>query len=45
MVVYTCIECQKEVKSEDVKKRVRCPFCGSKILYKKKITASVVKAI
>lgn len=45
MVSYKCIECQKEVKWETVKKRVRCPYCGSKILYKPRTTSSVVEAI
>lgn len=45
MVVYKCIECQKETKSETVKKRVRCAYCGSKILYKPRTTAAVVEAI
>jgi DNA-directed RNA polymerase subunit RPC12/RpoP len=33
---YTCLDCKKEVDSdnENVKKRIRCPFCGSKILLK-----------
>ena len=45
MVSYTCLDCQKEIKSELVKKRVRCPYCGSKILYKPRVTSAVVEAI
>jgi len=45
MVAYNCLECQKEVKHELVKKRVRCPFCGSKILYKPRTTSSIFEAI
>lgn len=45
MVVYKCIECQKEVKHEAVKKRVRCLYCGSKILYKPRTTNTIVEAV
>jgi DNA-directed RNA polymerase subunit RPC12/RpoP len=45
MVMYKCIECQNDVKSEDVKRRVRCPYCGNKILYKPRTISSVVPAI
>ena len=45
MVSYMCLDCQKEIKHEIVKKRVRCPYCGSKILYKPRSTSSVVDAI
>lgn len=45
MANYNCLECQKEVPFETVKKRVRCPYCGSKILYKPKITQTVVDAV
>ncbi len=45
MVSYLCMDCQKEIKHETVKKRVRCPYCGSKILYKPKVTNTTVDAI
>ena len=45
MVVYKCFNCDKIVKDEYVKKRVRCPYCGSKILFKPRVTSSKVKAI
>lgn len=45
MSVYKCLDCQKEIKFELVKKRVRCPFCGSKILYKPRVTSAVVDAV
>ncbi|MDK2849572.1 MAG: DNA-directed polymerase subunit [Candidatus Woesearchaeota archaeon] len=34
MVEYKCFICGKIVPYELVRKRVRCPYCGSKILYK-----------
>jgi len=45
MVSYHCMDCQKEIKHELVKKRVRCPYCGSKIVYKPRTTSTVVDAI
>ncbi|MBI5391381.1 DNA-directed RNA polymerase subunit P [Candidatus Woesearchaeota archaeon] len=45
MVAYKCIECQKEIKHDLVKKRVRCPYCGSKIVYKPRTTSTVVDAV
>ncbi len=45
MVNYMCLDCQKEIKFEIVKKRVRCPYCGSKILYKPRSTSAVVEAV
>lgn len=44
MVLYRCFDCRKEVKDDYIKRKVRCPFCGSKILYKARTVASKVKA-
>ena len=32
---YVCFKCGKTVDM-DISARVRCPFCGGKIIYKKK---------
>ncbi len=32
---YICFSCEKEVEL-DIRSRIRCPFCGGRILYKKK---------
>ena len=45
MVTYKCFTCDKIVKGEDIRKRVRCPYCGSKILFKPRVTNVKVKAI
>ncbi len=45
MTTYKCFNCDKTVKEEYVKKRVRCPYCGSKILFKPRITNVKVKAV
>lgn len=44
MVSYKCFTCGKEVKSDYLKKKIRCPYCGSKILYKIRSTHATVKA-
>ncbi|HEX33046.1 MAG TPA: DNA-directed RNA polymerase subunit P [Candidatus Aenigmarchaeota archaeon] len=33
--MYVCYNCGKELEPSDIKKRVRCPYCGSKLLFKK----------
>ena len=45
MTTYKCFNCDKTVKDEYIKKRVRCPYCGSKILFKPRITNVKVKAV
>ncbi|MCD6477991.1 MAG: DNA-directed RNA polymerase subunit P [Candidatus Aenigmarchaeota archaeon] len=34
--LYKCLRCGKDVSLEDVRKRVRCPYCGYRILIKKR---------
>jgi len=34
MVTYKCFNCGKEIESDMIRKRIRCPFCGGKILFK-----------
>lgn len=36
MIMYKCLKCAKEIKSEELKERIRCPFCGYRIVLKKK---------
>ncbi|MFO7710684.1 MAG: DNA-directed RNA polymerase subunit P [Candidatus Woesearchaeota archaeon] len=44
MVKYKCFECNKKVGDEFTRKRVRCPYCGSKILYKQRSVTTKLKA-
>jgi len=44
MVKYKCFLCNKNIKEDIVKRRVRCPYCGSKILFKPRQVATKVKA-
>lgn len=32
--MYKCFYCKKELKPEQLRKRVRCIYCGSKIIFK-----------
>jgi len=34
MAEYKCFTCGKDVDQTYVKRRVRCPYCGSKIVFK-----------
>ncbi len=44
MVEYKCFNCGKTISKELLRKRVRCPYCGSKILYKPRTKVTKVKA-
>ncbi len=44
MTKYKCFNCEKVIKEEYVKKKIRCPYCGSKILYKPRVMTTVIKA-
>jgi DNA-directed RNA polymerase subunit P len=32
--MYKCLQCGKEIDMENLKERIRCPFCGYRILMK-----------
>ena len=44
MVLYKCFQCNKEIEDSTLRKRVRCIYCGSKMLYKPRTTTTKVKA-
>lgn len=44
MTKYKCFNCNKRVGEEYVGKRVRCPYCGSKMLFKPRSVMTKVKA-
>ncbi len=35
-ILYVCMKCGKDVELDPQFKRVRCPFCGYKVLIKKR---------
>ncbi len=45
MTEYKCFSCNKIVTPEQMRKRVRCIYCGSKVLFKTRTIPKVVKAI
>ena len=45
MTTYKCFNCGKIIKEEYIRKRVRCPYCGSKIVYKPRVVNTKVKAV
>jgi len=44
MVEYKCFECNKKVSEEYHRKKIRCPYCGSKMLFKPRSSLTKVKA-
>ena len=44
MTAYKCFQCEKKVGDEYLRTKVRCPYCGSKLLYKERKTATKIKA-
>jgi len=44
MVLYKCFVCDKEIEDTSLRKRVRCMYCGSKLLFKPRTTTTIVKA-
>ncbi len=44
MASYKCFSCEREVKMDYVRKKIRCPYCGSKVLYKVRTVPATVKA-
>jgi DNA-directed RNA polymerase subunit RPC12/RpoP len=41
---YLCFDCGKKVDEEYTGTKIRCPYCGGKILYKDRRTVNNVKA-
>ncbi len=35
-MIYVCFDCKHEITDEELGKRIRCPYCGGKILFKKR---------
>jgi DNA-directed RNA polymerase subunit RPC12/RpoP len=45
MAEYKCLLCNKNINADYLKKRIRCPYCGSKIIFKPRTRSTTVKAI
>ena len=44
MVSYKCLMCNKKISETMQGKRVRCPYCGSKLLFKPRTAVTKVLA-
>ena len=44
-MAYRCFFCNKEIDPKYIKKKVQCPYCGSRIIYKERDTPLTLKAI
>lgn len=44
MAEYKCFDCNHKVGTEYLRKKVRCPYCGSKMLFKPRGVGTKVKA-
>lgn len=44
MADYRCFDCNKQIGPDYLRKKVRCPYCGSKVLFKPRISVTTVKA-
>lgn len=44
MTDYKCFQCTKMVSQTYLRKKVRCPYCGSKILFKARVAVTKIKA-
>lgn len=44
MAEYKCFYCNKKVNEQFASKRVRCPYCGSKMLFKPRTVTKKLKA-
>ena len=44
MSEYKCFSCNRIIPPEQIKKKVRCIYCGSKMIFKSSATVTKVKA-
>ncbi|MBW2991091.1 DNA-directed RNA polymerase subunit P [Candidatus Woesearchaeota archaeon] len=44
MSEYKCFFCNKIISPDNIKRRVRCIYCGSKIIFKARSVNTKVKA-
>lgn len=40
---YKCLNCGNDINEDDIKKRVRCPFCGHRIIRKRRSEVNLRK--
>lgn len=42
--MYKCFSCKRELKPEQIRKRVRCIYCGSRIIFKSRTAVTKIQA-
>jgi DNA-directed RNA polymerase subunit RPC12/RpoP len=42
--MYKCFSCRRELKPDQIKKRVRCIYCGSRIVFKSRTNVTKIVA-
>jgi len=45
MVEYKCFTCDKKISDTMMGRRVRCPYCGGKMLFKPRVVTKTVAAV
>ncbi|MFT4261517.1 MAG: DNA-directed RNA polymerase subunit P [Candidatus Woesearchaeota archaeon] len=45
MAEYKCFNCDKNLSADQMRKRVRCIYCGSKIVFKPRTKPTIVDAV
>ncbi len=45
MSEYKCFSCNKILGMDHMKKRIRCVYCGSKIVFKRRSVSTTVEAV
>lgn len=45
MAEYICFSCNRTLNETQMRKRIRCAYCGSKIIYKRRVVSTKVDAI
>ncbi|MBS3112574.1 DNA-directed RNA polymerase subunit P [Candidatus Woesearchaeota archaeon] len=44
MAEYKCFQCDKTISPDYLRKKIRCPYCGSKMLFKPTVLTTKIKA-
>ncbi|MEM4396821.1 MAG: DNA-directed RNA polymerase subunit P [Candidatus Woesearchaeota archaeon] len=42
-MAYVCFKCKKEVDENYLKRKVQCPYCGSRIFVKSRVHPTKIK--
>ena len=45
MVDYKCFNCNRTIAEAQIKKRIRCIYCGAKVIFKTRTVTTKVDAV